>query len=356
MFIKSDMKFLRFSTIVFFAFWLYVFPEDMAAQKQWHEVSLWDSDDYIDYFPEEVIIAENYPPEYLFDGSFNTCWVAGTTKRDTSNVLYVKLPDKIDLNKIILNIFSGYGKSQTLYEQNARPKKIELSIYAAINPEGYASETAVKYFIKEYPFKKKIKLSDTFGVQSFPLNLDKNNLLKFQETIENEYKTSMKENGFYSFKYKTSFILKIEIEDVYKGRQYDDICISEIFFNDRFITPTSLKYREVKDVYIKNDNNLMADYNNEEGVVIFKDTNSVFTMVDWIENGNFAILHYIPNDAAGIASRTEEQYHLVDLKNKKIVDNEFKTYTGLPIMFQLLENDEYGRIYIKNDDLKIELK
>ncbi|NOZ86088.1 MAG: hypothetical protein GXP49_07460 [Deltaproteobacteria bacterium] len=341
-------------------------PNKLYAREKnkLHELDLVEANggDYIDYFSTDIKDfyhpkkSSRYPSANLFDGSFNTCWVAGNSKTGKSNFLYVKLPEKIELNKIILNIFPGYGKSRILYYKNCRPKKLKVSIYAAIKPDGYATEVSDRFLVKKYSLEKYLELKDSFGIQSFPLNLDKNNLLDFQKATENEYKLSMHDKNEYMLKFTSVFILKIEIKDVYKGKQYDDICISEIFFNNRFITPYPLKYREAKRVYIKNGNTLVADYINEQGVIIFKDLSSIFTMVDWIANGNYAVLHYVTNDAGGIGTRVEEQYHLVDLKNRKIVDNEFYTYTGVSIMFQVLEKDKYGRIYIGNDKNKIELK
>lgn len=352
--------------LIYIHFISLLIPNNLHAQENHKlvELNLVEANigDYLEYFSTDIKDffhpknSSKYSSANLFDGTFNTCWVAGNSKTNKTNDLYIKLPDKIELNKIILNIFSGYGKNRTLYNKNSRPKKIKVSIYAAINPDDHATEVVDRFFVKQYPLEINIKLKDSFGIQSFPLNLDKINIQTFQETTNNEYKLSVKGKDHHLLNFTSAIILKIEIEDEFKGSKYDDICISEIFFNNRFVTSTSLKYKEVKKVYIDNNNTLIADFYNEQRVVIFKDTNSVFTIVDWVENGNFALLHYIPNAAVGIDSRVEEQYHLVDLKNKKIVDNEFKTYTDVPIMFQVLEKDEYGRTYLDNDEFKIELK
>ena len=128
-----------------------------------------------------------------------------------------------------------------------------------------------------------------------------------------------------------------------------------MFFNNRFVTPYPLKYNEVKNVYIKNDNILMADYANEKGVIIKKDTSSTFTMIDWDKNKNFAILHYVPNDEVG-SGRIEEYYSLVDLKNRKIVTKEFERCTGYNPMDGFLTKED-GKIFVGNiGEFDIELK
>ena len=314
---------------------------------------------YVDYYSSDVKGASNYhkmnkySSDNLFDGNFNTCWVAGSYKTKSYDTLYVSIPKEIDLDKVILNIFSGYGKSKTLYYQNARPKKIKISLYAAYNPEGYATEVVAKYFIKKYSAMI-IELKDTVGVQSFPLKLNKQKLIDFQKNNVSEAISSAKslakrflgdENSAIKIR-DTSFVLKIEILDVYQGTKYDDVCISELFFNNRLVTHSRLKDNKVVNVYIKNDHTLLADYANEKAVVIYQDTSSTFTMIDWLQNTNFAILHYVKNDEVG-PGRTEEHYSLIDLKNKNIVDKEFARCTGHSPIYGFME-EKGEKLYIEN--------
>ncbi|RLD38108.1 MAG: hypothetical protein DRI74_04895 [Bacteroidetes bacterium] len=319
------------------------------------------SSDIKDFFNPEN--SGKYPSTNLFDGYFKTCWLVGQSKTDKQSTLYIKIPTNIALENIILNIFSGYGKSEQLYYQNSRPKKIKLSLFSAFYPEGFSTEVGNLYIIKEIPLDKNIELSDTFGLQSFPLNLDKKVLLDFQEKASVACKSFSGEsyNRFSEVVtpkiFMPSFILKVEVIESYSGTKYDDICISELFFNDRFITSYPDRYNEIKDVYIENDNTLLLDYESRKAVVIYKDTSSVFTMVDWPENSNWAILHFVPNDEAGEGSRMEEYYSLIDLKQGKIVDAEFEKCTGISLMFQSIEKEESGRVYINYDgEYKIELK
>ena len=318
----------------------------------YYDSYLGEYNSYVDYYSSDVKDFFNYAEttkyssDNLFDGNFNTCWVVGSYKMKSCDTLYVGIPKEIDLDKVILNIFCGYGKSKTLYYQNARPKKIKISLYAAYNPENYNTEVIGIYYIKKYS-EKLIELKDTAGVQSFPLNFNKQKLINFQKDNVSEAKNSAKslaksylgdENSDIKIA-DASFILKIEIVDVYQGTKYDDVCISELFFNNRLVTPSPLKDNKLVNVYIKNDTVLMADYANEKGVIIKKDASSVFTMVDGIKNANFAILHYVKNDEVG-AGRIEEHYSLVDLKNKKIVDKEFARCTGNSLFYGIMEEKD----------------
>jgi len=362
--------FRHIGAILFFAL---IFHINIFAQlgNEWQEIQLLDKNDfnnsYIDFITDDIKDyfnpeSENsYPSTNLFDGYLKTCWVAGSAKNNNNSFLYVKLPDKIELDKVILNIFSGYGKSENLHYANARPQRIKLTLFAAVYPKGFSTEVASLYGVKEYPVGRTICLADTFGVQSFPLNLDKNALLVFQTELLNQTKYwSISSESFAGMSlpetFSTSYILKMEILDSYPGSKYDDVCISEIFFNDRFISPVPDKYSQVLDIYIREDNTLMADFFDNKEVVIFKDSSSVFTYVDWPENSNWAMLLYVPNDEYGGVSRNEELYTLIDLKNRELVGSRFEKCTGLTLMFQSLNRDENGKVYIENEEMLIELK
>lgn len=359
--------------ICFLMLFEFLLTQNIKAQQneEWQKIFLLDkspfnpyvayrSDDIKDFYnPAEE---KAYPSTNLFDGYLKTCWVSGSSKTNKNAVLYIRLPDSIELDKIILNIFPGYGKSESLYYANARPKQISLSLFAAFYPEGFSTEVGSSYIIKKYPLNRKIELTDTFGVQSFPLNFDDKVLLEFRKEAlvkaQNFNDPDFKEfaETLDSISFSPSFIIKIEITESYHGSKYDDVCISELFFNDRFITPYPNRYPGISNVYIKDDNTLLADFADKKGVVIYKDTSSVFTYVDWPENKNWAVLFHVNNDAVGEGSRVEELYSLIDLKNREVVDSKFEKYTGHSTMFIILEVDDEGRVYIKEEKYNIELR
>jgi len=308
------------------------------------------STDMTDYFnPDET---SKYPSTNLFDGYLRTCWVAGSVNKSKRSILYVKVPDEILIDKLIFNIFSGYGKSKKLYNANARPKKIKISILAAYNPDGYVTEVAVKYLTEKYPTEKQIVLADTFGVQSFPLNLNKKDLIDFQSKNLNRVKSSFRNGNINS-----AFILKLEITDVYKGSKYDDICISELFFNNRFVTNFPDRYNQADSIYVENNDILFADYADKKGVIIYENTTSFFDIVDWENHSNWTIIRYVKNDEVGQNSRIEESYLLIDLKNRKVVNNEFENCTGISFFSSIIEKNENGENFIDIfDKYKVELK
>ena len=351
----------------------FLFPHNLLAQQNngWQEIILLDkntfntyvefiSDDIKDYFnPQKEKV---YPSSNLFDGDLTTCWVSGFAKANKNAALYIRLPDDIDLNEVILNIFSGDGRSRELFYADARPKKINLSLFVAFHSEGFGTEVARLYVMKKAPFYKVVNLMDTFGIQSFPLDFKQETLLEFQSEMLLQAKTFLarKDKKFaeaaYSESLTSSFILKIEFFESYQGLKSSDVYVSELFFNDRFITPNLGKNFKIWDVYIKDDNTLLADFEGEKGVVIFKDTAVTFTYVDWPKNNKWAILYYVSNDAVGEGSRVEEQYALIDLKNREMVNAKFEKCTGRTTMFIHFEADEAENTYVKEGKYKIELK
>jgi hypothetical protein len=351
----------------------FLLTQNIKAQQneEWQKIFLLDKspfNPYVAYRSEDMKDFYNpaeekaYPSTNLFDGYLKTCWVSGSAKTNKNAVLYIRLPDSIELDKIILNIFPGYGKSKSLYYANARPKQINLSLFAAFYPEGFCTEVGSSYIIKKYPLNRKIELTDTFGVQSFPLNFDAKVLLEFRKEAmvqaQNFNDPDFKEfaETLDSISFSPSFIIKIEITKSYYGSKYDDVCISELFFNDRFITPYPDRYPGISNVYIKDNNTLLADFADKKGVVIYKDTSSVFTYVDWPKNKNWAVLFHVKNNAVGKGSRIEELYSLIDLKNREVVDSKFEKYTGHSTMYMILKVDDEGRVYIKEEKYNIELK
>ena len=130
----------------------------------WNEISLVDNNSYA-RFGTDHIYDNRYPPSACFDADAATCWVSGTGA-DTAS-LYIRLPER---DNLILNLLAGYGKSEKLYELNARPKSIRLSVLAAINPDGFVSENTTLYKTVRFSQTQCVHLADICAVQSISLD------------------------------------------------------------------------------------------------------------------------------------------------------------------------------------------
>ncbi len=336
----------------------FVFSQSKNANDNIFLIEKGDYNTYVEFFstdikdffkPEE---SNTYPSINLFDGDLKSCWVLGSTNKLSNSVLLIKVPEEIPIDKLILNICSGYAKSKSLYLENARPKKIEVSIFAAYNSGIENTEVASKYKIVMYSKKRQIILKDTFGIQSFPLNFDEHDLINFRNN--NTLNPSLSADTNIK-KSDLSFIIKLEVKDIYRGSKYNDICISEIFFNNRFITQALHKLHPTDSVYIQNDNTLVVDYQDGKSVIIYKDTSSTFTLLVWNKHSKWAILHYVKNDELGTNSRNEELYLLFDLENMKTVNTTLQKCTGI-YDTPLFLKDNKGNLYIDNNKYNIQLK
>lgn len=412
--------FIMFLCFVFFS--LILFSISSSANnyfyhKNWEKIEVLNKSSkvkYVEFVSNDIedfynpVKGVKYPSINLFDGSFRTCWVCGSDKNYKDNYLYIVVSEEIPLDKLILNIFSGYGKSKKLYFANSRPTKIKISIYAGFNPDGFVSEVAKMYIAKNLNYSKVIDLKDIYGIQSIPLSIDSKKIFNLQkeaikESIEYEefeFKIIDKKET------KKSIILKIEVLDIVKGSKYNDVCISEIFFNNRFISSKytyidlqdlnkdkdsekesktsnkdknlnsknlnnnnlnsnnlndkikfkgKLDINKVSGFEVKNNDSIFIKLENNTDLLFFKDKDITITYVQWIENKWWLLIFYVPNDECGSNSRVEEKRILIDLKNLIIANDLFKQCTGKYLINLFLDTDENNNIFIQVDDMNIYL-
>ncbi|HUM88773.1 MAG TPA: hypothetical protein PKV50_04530, partial [Prolixibacteraceae bacterium] len=179
----------------------------------------------------EDMPVDPYPESNLFDGEIKTCWVCGSYINNNPAGTYVKMPPN---DKVYLNIFTGYGKSRELFYKNARPKKIRLSVYATVHPEGYVTEIADGYEGLKYPREQIVTLVDSFGVQTVELDFSSNELNEFSKKVYRQARSYFEPPILDS-----CLILKIDIAESLPGTKYDDICISELFLSGEDCTLNS---------------------------------------------------------------------------------------------------------------------
>lgn len=228
---NPKIKYMRLFSAIFLFF---VLCSGIKAQKldQWVDIALVDTMHYGAFYSKNIPDLR-YPPAQLFDANLSTCWVSRMPKDKTYPSIYILIPRNITSN-FALNIFSGYGKSQSLFLKNARPEKIRISLNTGVVPDGYTSEWGVFGKILNSSNKQTFSLTDTYGVQQIDLQ---NLVAEFSpKHVRNLslYKSLDKVPI-----YDTLVILKLEILSVFPGTSSEDVCISEIFFNDCFVSSKS---------------------------------------------------------------------------------------------------------------------
>ncbi len=132
----------------------------------------------------------NYAPQNAHDLNYKNAWVEGVAGYGIGEYLLYSF-DASSPRITEINVVNGYVKSQSAWENNSRVKKL-------------------KVYIDDEPFVI-LNLQDIRGVQCF----------KFEPIGK----------GWEVAKEQPDWTMKFEILDVYKGLKYDDVVISEIYFD-----------------------------------------------------------------------------------------------------------------------------
>ena len=144
-------------------------------------------------------LGKNYGLSNLSDYDLTTTWAIGVNQSKKIHIeikyydddCYEKKPLENFIGKIFL--FNGYCKSQKLWEENSRVKKMNV------------------YY--NHQLLCRLNIEDNWHPQIFSLE-------------PFFYDESHKDN---KIKVRTGDIITLEITDVYQGSKYDDICISGIY-------------------------------------------------------------------------------------------------------------------------------
>jgi hypothetical protein len=167
----------------------------------------------------DEISDEKFGPKNLFDGSTATCWGEGASGDGTGEAVYVTVAD----SQKVLSLVNGNAQSANVYKAKNRVKKLKITPLI-----GYVSkkDSKVTYNAVICGAPVFITVEDTMKKQKFPLkfagsgnvqNIRSKAMQSFKKT-----KTDISDDD-------VSYIMKVEIMDIYKGKD-NDTCISEIAF------------------------------------------------------------------------------------------------------------------------------
>jgi hypothetical protein len=288
----------------------------------------------------------------MFDKDYTTTWVEGKKGDGIGEAIYKVIPEDCKT----INIFNGYGKNQSLYEQNNRPKNIQLTCLVGINPDGAVTETHVIYKTQQFPETYMIELTDTFGVQNYSFPFNHEQLMGFKKSVIEKYKSE------FDIKMgSVQIILKLTIRDVYKGSKWDDTCISEMYFNELYISDKKAIYTDVKNVYTgENESNIFIDTGEKNHIKVWEDKNSVFQIIETAANNRWVILIKVPSEVG--PGHVETEYLLFNSQTCEIENNSIEKITGSSIWGPFFFNYEEESIFLEyylsgeSDTKTIELK
>lgn len=131
--------------------------------------------------------ALTYGPENAHDFKLNTAWVEGVPGHGVGEYIEYRFRGQSPPVTTVL-IYSGYGKSERLYQANSRPRELRL----LVNGVPYAM----------------LNLADSRGEQTFDLGEELFSAVKGQDLR-----------------------LRFEVVSAYPGNTYEDLCITDITFD-----------------------------------------------------------------------------------------------------------------------------
>ncbi|MDT8287998.1 MAG: hypothetical protein RQ748_12885, partial [Elusimicrobiales bacterium] len=173
------------------------------------------------------------PAANAADGDVKTAWAS----KGTGAVLWLF----VDPGAPSLRLVNGYGKSARLFAANNRVRKLLVSVWTAEHFEGDVTEKIRLWKAARLTPDLRLELKDTRDPQefSFPFNWEE---LRFKKA---EAASALMKRAGYRGRTRlySSFVLRVEPAEVYRGSRYDDTCVSEISAGDSWLNEAAIPGR-----------------------------------------------------------------------------------------------------------------
>jgi len=245
-----------------------------------------------------------YGPHNLFDRKPETCWAEGVAGNGIGETIHLK----IEKDQRELFVQNGYCKSPALYKKNGRVRSVSISLLAGINPPGFATERALIFqaLPMDGPYTQQLK--DSMAIQRLPLGLDWKKVHQSVKDFSVKAASRLKSLGipFSPKDLSPTYIVRLEIKEVYPGSRYPDTCLSGISFPER-----------PKKIYLsKNEDAILVDTDQRKGKVLVRDKNSVFMLIDQTSDHRWLIAHKMPRQGLGVSVEVEEMLFQVAMARR----------------------------------------
>ena len=170
------------------------------------------------------------PAANAADGNKATAWAS----KGTGAELWLFINPGADS----LRAINGYAKSQDLFKANNRVKKLSVSVWTAEHLDGDVTETARAWKAARLTQDSELELKDTPDPQdlAFPFNWEE---LRFKKA---EAASALMKRADYRGRKRlySSFVLRLEPLEVYRGSKYGDTCLSELSAGERWLNEAAL--------------------------------------------------------------------------------------------------------------------
>ena len=254
-----------------------------------------------------------YIPENAHDLNYKNAWVEGVPGYGIGEYLtYIFPPESGRVTKVI--VVNGYVKSQSAWENNSRVKQLKM-------------------YVDNKPFAI-LNLKDVIAHQTFTVDP-----IGYSDREDFEKLRTMPE-----------WTIKFEILDVYKGIKYDDVVITEIFFDGLDVhcfakgTKISLpngKYKNIEDLLI-GDKIISYDKTIDDFII---------TTIEDIESvRHHSLVKYTFENGAEITATQDHPFLLKDKGWASLKPENSKQYKGFDIISLLEINDIF---WFSNNDKEL---
>jgi len=306
----------RRDVFVFFSMlFTFYFSLPCMAASQWEEMVLYSCDSRIFYKTTSEL--DNPEPDpfdpgafsgvRIFDGDRGTFWAEGVPGDGSGEALFFTIPENTDT----ISIINGSAGSDEAFFRNNRVRKMLVSLYVGVSPEAHVSEMAVRYFALKYDRDFVIELIDTQDEQDLDFPMARKELIAFKESVVELFKSEMEaEVGRPAD--AVHYILRLEIQDVYKGLETEDTCLAEIRIDEGF--------ESIRSIYVSEDeSSVLMDTDKGTGIIVDQDKEAVFQIINQTEDNRWIICVKMPKEHEG---RIETEYILYNTIAAKKIDKE----------------------------------
>lgn len=352
-----------------------LFTQCSAQQSEWERIFFNDAMGTLHMVSSELDAVDpfeglgEYGGHNLFDKESSTAWVEGVEGPGTGEYFYLAMGQEFPEQMIIRN---GYQKNDDIFSKNNRVKTTRVSLFAGFMIPMDVTEIGMYYYVRKFGTEEVVELEDLRASQEIDLPFDQANVNEFaamcKKQFPEDYKTQLekvKENcptcpTDPSFQ----FFMRVEILDVYKGSQWDDTCISDIWFTspeESFdVIPPDERIIEVWEdmdaamIYVSTDKRsgiILADGNAlEKARNLGEGEYMDITLMDVSPDNEWAQIDYLYTaDGAG---RVDEYSTLYSVRYLSMIDD--------PIVGILYGaygfTEENGKIYLDTADGPIDLE
>ncbi len=166
-----------------------------------------------------------YSVRKMTDGDPASCWAVG------NGGIGEKIYILAEPGARAITITNGLAKNKNLHQANNRVKSFTVTAYAGFTSSGHLTEIGRNYVVRIFAPSAALVLKDTMVEQSLKFPFNWNELKKLGKAVEKEaadWARRQEGPGDLKESIRVAYILRLEIKELYRGKRYNDTCISEL--------------------------------------------------------------------------------------------------------------------------------